>query len=94
MPDGMPFTPRRKGRVQEWQDGHYFLYITEWDADEDGKGRRHVEVEVYQAKARLLWNTTDPNKIEEAKRLFFRDPTLFEQEVRHGELPKEGSGNG
>lgn len=83
----MPFKPRRNGTIREWQDGHYFLYITEWDADEDGKGRRHVEVEVFHVAVKPIWNSTDPNKIEEAKRLFFRDPSVFEQPTPRGELP-------
>jgi hypothetical protein len=84
-PADVPFKPRRSGRVQEWQDGHYFLYVTEWDAD--GKGQ-HIEVEVYFAKARLLWMTTDPRKIMEAKALFFENPMFFEQPTHRGELPK------
>ena len=79
--------PRRKGNVSEYQNGHYFLYVTEWDAAEDGAGRRHVKIEVFYAKARLLWNSTDPNKIEDAKKIFLADPIAFQQTSEAGELP-------
>ena len=31
-------TPRRTGRISEFQNGHYFMYVTEWDeTDEAGE---------------------------------------------------------
>ena len=81
--------PRRSGRLTEYQNGHYFLYVTEWDAAEDGAGRQHVEIEVYYAKARSVWNTTDPWKLDEAKRIFDANPAAFEDVPPDtGELPK------
>lgn len=84
----MPTKPRRSGKLTEYQNGHYFLYVTEWAAAEEGKGRRHIEIEVYYAKARSVWNTTDPRKLEEAKRIFDVKPSAFETTSgTEGELP-------
>ena len=80
---------RRQGKLSEYQNGHYFLYITEWNAAEEGAGRQHVEIEIYYAKSRSIWHTTDPWKLEEAKRIFNENPSAFESVPSDtGELPK------
>jgi len=77
--------PRRKGIIEEYQNGHYFMYVTKWDAQEDGAGRQHKEIEIYYAKARVIrnsedpiWNSTDPNMFDKALEQFKKDPESFE----------------
>lgn len=79
--------PRRHGTIREHQHGHYFLYIVEWEETTGDAGRKHTEIEIYYAKAKLIWNTTDPNKLDKAMKLFFTKPETF-NDVRDGELPE------
>jgi len=88
--------PRRTGRIEEYQNGHYFLYVTQWD-ETDENARRHREIEIYYAKARVVtqldtdpkWNSTDPGLFDKALALFMRDPESFEASGNVGALPKE-----
>lgn len=90
--------PRRQGRLTEYQHGHYFLYITEWDAQEEGAGRKHREIEIYYARAEPIWHSTDPNKFEQAKEIFFNSPELFRKltpaEILAGVLPERDVAKG
>lgn len=91
---------RRKGQITEYQNGHYFLYVTEWEEQQKiggGQARRHREIEIYYAKARHVrnlsddpkWNTTDPNIFKKALKLFKENPAAFEKGNETGKLPKE-----
>lgn len=73
--------PRRTGRVNEYQDGNWLLYITRWD------GMPHAEVEIWRNDAELRWRTTDPSKINEAIVMFHSNPEQFAQPNVYGELP-------
>lgn len=92
--------PRRIGTIKEYQHGHWFLYLTEWEETTGQGGRKHTEVEIYYAKAEHVWsssdkdnilgnpvwNTTDPNKLNQAMKIFFDLPESFKN-TREGELP-------
>ena len=81
--------PRRNGSIKEYQHGHYFLYITEWAETTGEGGRKHTEIEVYYAKAEVIWNTTDPQKLDAAMRIFKKSPEKFRSVRIEGELPSE-----
>ena len=93
----MDIKPRRQGMIYEYQHGHYFMYVTEWQEQQKvggGVARRHREIEIYYAKARVvrgsddpIWNSTDPNKFDMALQRFFDDPASFEKTSEAGELP-------
>ncbi len=67
-------TPRRKGKVTEWQNGRWFLYLTEWN-EEDSGGRQHMEIEIHYNTNELVLYTTDTKQFDEVKELFFKDPS-------------------
>lgn len=95
--------PRRTGTIEEYQNGHYFMYVTEWD-ETDEHARKHREIEVYYAKARVVtsletdprWNSTDPQLFESALALFQQDPHEFEMRSQTGALaqPEPGEPKG
>lgn len=91
---------RRRGEITEYQNGHYFMYVTEWQEQQKvggGKARRHREIEIYYAKARVvrnlnddpMWNTTDPHIFEKALALFESNPAAFEKDNETGKLPAD-----
>lgn len=82
------YLPRREGSIQEFQHGHYFMYVVEWDETSGDSKRKHREIEVYYAKAKLLWNTTDPSKFEKALEIFDKTPEKFNNIRLEGELPE------
>ena len=73
-------SPRRQGKLAEYQNGKYFMYLVEWD-EVDEKARRHSEIEIYRVDTRLILNTTDRNKFNEIKERFFENPESFEREA-------------
>lgn len=87
--------PRRTGTIMEYQNGHYFMYLTEWSGEHDADGRAHREIEVYYAKARVvanlegdpLWNTTDQSLFARAFQAFRVAPEVFEKTGEAGDLP-------
>lgn len=95
--------PRRVGRISEYQNGHWFMYVTEWDETSGKGGRQHTEVEIYHVvtehiyssdRDKLgdpLWNTTDPNKLDEAIKAFMDKPEGFADIRIPGELPKRNT---
>lgn len=87
MENRFKIVPRRKGTLTEYQNGHYFMYVTEWGAEEDGAGRKHVEIEIFYSKAQLIWNSTDPAKLEKVKEIFQEDPSAFKHPAKEGTLP-------
>jgi len=78
--------PRRKGKLTEYQNGRYFMYVIEWD-EVDERNRRHseieihrdTEVEVYHVETRLLKYSTDIKEFDEIKTMFFTNPEYFER---------------
>lgn len=80
---------RRHGQISEYQNGRYFMYVTEWNATEEGIGRKHREIEVYHNASRVVWNSTDPNQFNDALEQFQRDPESFEKTSQAGELPEK-----
>lgn len=79
--------PRRQGTVKEYQNGHYFLYVTEWE-EQDKTARKHKEIEIYYAKARVvrnfedpIWNSTDTKLFDKALKQFYEDPESFEKDL-------------
>ena len=85
--------PRRTGHIDEYQNGHYFMYVTTWD-ETDKHQRSHREIEIYYAKAQVVtqlesdprWNSTDPNLFDQALALFIDDPMRFESRSDAGNL--------
>ena len=80
--------PRRTGAVKEYQNGHWFLYEIEWEETSGDSGRKHKEIEIYYAKAREVWHSTDPKKHDDAKRVFQENPEFF-LATEAGKLPDE-----
>ncbi len=80
--------PRRKGKLTEYQNGRYFMYVTEWQ-EVDENQRQHKEIEVYFSPSIPVWNSTDPNIFDKALELFFDNPELFEQTTKANELPSK-----
>ncbi len=75
--------PRRKGKVIEYQNGRWFMYITEWD-EEDSRGRQHTEIEIHHNTNELVLYTTDVKQFDKIKHQFFDDPNKI--------LPSPGGG--
>ena len=78
----MAIEPRRTGTVEEVQHGDYLFYLTRWH------GMTHLEVEIWKNEARMLWRSTDPNKVGPARDLFEKNPKIFEGYSIFGELPE------
>jgi hypothetical protein len=95
--------PRRQGLIKEYQNGHYFMYVTEWEEQQrldGGKARPHREVEIYYVPITRIvstndpvWSSTDPKQFHEAIELFMADPELFAHTTKVGELPVKETNN-
>ena len=89
--------PRRNGVVKEYQNNHYFMYVTEWEEQSKPDGstaRKHREIEIYYVPIYRLvstedpvWSSTDPNQFDVALELFYKDPAAFAETTKVGELP-------
>jgi len=94
----MNIKPRRKGIIREYQNGHYFMYVTEWEEQQKiggGKARRHREIEIYYVPVYHLvstedpvWSSTDPAQFNEALKIFKTKPEAFVKTTKVGEIPK------
>jgi hypothetical protein len=93
--------PRRKGTLEEYQNGRWFLYHVMWEEqtlDDGTKARPHEEFEVYYNESKVvfdstgksdpLWNSTDIKQFSKALDLFVNAPEKFKEVKEGGILPE------
>ncbi len=80
---------RRRGAIQEFQNGRYFLYLTRWGATPDGVMERRQEVRIYREDQILVTYSDEVpnNMLDEAIELFAKDPSVFEGTKAAGKTP-------
>lgn len=79
--------PRRKGTIEEFQNGRWFLYRIKWEetVSDDGKPvRAHEELEIYYNKSEVVlvsgdpdWYSTDIKEFDCALKMFSENPEKF-----------------
>lgn len=83
--------PKREGKIREYHNGYYSMYIIEWIKQDGFYSETHIEVEVYKGNREncgiLIWNTTDPDKLGQAMKVFLNSPEAFADVLTPGDLP-------
>lgn len=76
--------PRRTGRITEYQNNHWFMYVTEWEETDEDQ-RPHREIEVYYSRSQVVtkepiaWASTDPGLFDRALAVFMERPETFDE---------------